>query len=117
CSFDAYETNAAGGLTDIEEPLDLIGRDEFFAFHEKKCSDICLDITEQKRHPVTEETAAALVHKYSKTANLAAFSALPQEKQEKAIVKAHEKGASVRQLVRVTGVSKGIIEKWLRMNR
>ena len=116
-SFDAYETNAAGGLTDIEEPLDLIGRDEFFAFHEKKCSDVCLDITEQKRHPITEESAAALVHKYSKTANLAAFSALPQEKQEKAIVKAHEKGASVRQLVRVTGVSKGIIEKWLRMNR
>ena len=45
------------------------------------------------------------------------FLALPQEKQEKVIIKAHEKGASVRQLVRVTGVSKGIIEKWLRRNR
>ena len=116
-SFAAYEADAAGGLTDTQEPLDIIGRDEFFAYYKKNCNDVCLDITEPKRHPITEDAAAALIHKYSKTENLAAFSALPPEKQEKAIVKAHEKGASVRQLVRVTGVSKGIIEKWLRTNR
>ena len=116
-SFAAYEANAEGGLTDIEEPLNIIGKDEFFTFHNKKCNDTCMDITEPKRHPITEDAAAELIHKYSKADSLAAFSVLPQEKQEKAIVKAHEKGASVRQLVRVTGVSKGIIEKWIRINR
>ena len=35
----------------------------------------------------------------------------------KAIRKAHEKGASVRQLVRVTGVSKGLIEKYLKAEK
>ena len=116
-SFAAYERGDTEGLTDIETPLAVIGKEEFFRYHAKRCTDVCMDVSEQTRHPITEEAAAVLVHKYSKTDTLAAFSALPQDKQEKAIVKAHEKGASIRQLVRVTGVSKGVIEKWLRQNR
>ena len=113
-SFTAYENNQVGGLTDIEEPLALFGREEFFAYHTKRCTDVCMDIAEPQRHPITEDAAAMLIHKYSRTDNLAAFGDLSPEKQAKAIIKAHEKGASIRQLVRVTGVSKGIIEKWLR---
>ena len=113
-SFSAYENGRTGGLTDIETPLSVIGQEEFFSYHAKRCTDVCMDVAEKTRHPVTEETAAALIHQYSKTDNITAFAALPQGKQEKAVIKAHEKGASIRQLVRVTGISKGVIEKWLR---
>lgn len=116
-SFSDYEDDHTGNLTDIEMPLEWIGREEFFAYHAKRCADECMDITEPIRHPITEEAAAALVHKYGHVDNIAEFLSLPRKKQEKGIVKAHEKGASIRQLVRVTGVSKGIIEKWLRENR
>ena len=116
-SYPSYENGNKDGLTDVEEPLEKIGREEFFAYHARRCTDECLDITESIRHPITEDAAAALVHKYGRVDNITEFLALSQEKQEKAIIKAHEKGASVRQLVRVTGVSKGIIEKWLRKNR
>ena len=73
-----------------------------------------MDVTERERHPVTDDVAAALVHKYRKTGNITEFSALPQHKQIKAVIKAHDRGASIRQLVRVTGISKGLIEKWLK---
>ena len=116
-SYSAYENGQTGGLADIEMPLERIGREEFFAFHAQRCTDECMDITDTVRHPITEEAAAVLVRKYGRADNITEFLALPQEKQEKAVIKAHEKGASVRQLVRVTGVSKGIIEKWLRNNR
>ena len=113
-SYSAYKNNVTAGQVDIETPFSLIGREELMVFHGQRCDDVCLDVAEGARRPITEEAAAALVHKYSRTDSLAAFSALPQEKQAKAICKAHEKGASIRQLVRVTGVSKGLIEKWLR---
>ena len=116
-SFHTYEKGENDPLVDIEEPLEKIGKREFFDFHAEPCLDVCLDVTEAKRHPITEAAAAALVHKYSRTENLAAFGKLPPEKQERAIVKAHEKGASIRQLVRVTGVSKGNIEKWIKRNK
>ena len=116
-SYPSYENGNKDGLTDMEEPLEKIGREEFFAYHARRCTDECLDITESIRHPITEDAAAALVHKYCHVENITEFLALPQKKQEKGIVKAHEKGASVRQLVRVTGISKGIVEKWLRENR
>ncbi len=116
-SYPLYENDRTGGLADIEEPLERIGREAFFAFHAERCMDNCMDITEAIRHPITEDAAAALVHKYGHVEDITEFLALSQEKQEKAIKKAHEKGASVRQLVRVTGVSKGIIEKWLRRSR
>ena len=116
-SYPLYENDRTGGLADIEEPLERIGREAFFAVHAERCTDNCMDITESVRHPITEDAAAALVHKYGHVENIAEFLSLPQEKQEKVIKKAHEKGASVRQLVRVTGVSKGIIEKWLRSSK
>ncbi len=116
-SFAAYEKGSADRLVDAKEVLDRFGREDFFTFHAERCTDECLDITEPTRHPITETAAAELVRKYSRTENLTAFTALPPEKQIRAVVKAHEKGASVRQLVRVTGISKGIIEKWIRQNR
>lgn len=116
-SFHDYEKGKTDGLTDIEEPLKQIGKDAFFAYHAQNCTDECLDITETHRHPITEAAAAELIHKYSRTDHIAAFAKLPQDTQAKAIMKAHKKGASIRQLVRVTGVSKGIIEKWLRQYR
>ncbi len=116
-SYPSYETGKPSGLTDTEVLLEKIGREEFYAYHAQRCTDECLDITESIRHPITEDAAAALVHKYGRVDNITEFLALPQQKQAKVIIKAHEKGASVRQLVRVTGVSKGIIEKWLRKNR
>ena len=115
-SCPSYENGRQGGLTDTEKPLEKIGREAFFAYHARPCADECMDVTESERRPITEDAAAALVRKYGRAEDLDAFLALPREKQEKAIVKAHEQGASVRQLARVTGVSKGIVEKWLRRN-
>lgn len=113
-SYLDYETGASTGLTDLEEPLFIFGREDLLAFHALGCEDQCLEIAEAQNHPITEEAAASLVHKYSKTDSIAAFAKLPQQVQAAAIYKAHVRGASIRQLVRVTGVPKGIIEKWLK---
>ena len=45
---------------------------------------------------------------------IAEFQILVEKHKVKAIRLANAKGASVRQLSRLTGVSKGVVEKWLK---
>jgi len=39
---------------------------------------------------------------------------LDDQKKERYIKKIYEKGVSVRQMSRLTGTSKGLVEKWLK---
>jgi REP element-mobilizing transposase RayT len=113
-SYNDYESGSGKKLTDTEQAFETLGRQGFFDFHKNAGNEQCLDITEPARHPVTEAVATELIRKYSKTGSIAEFGSLPVDKQQKAVIKAHEKGVSIRQLVRITGVSKGLIEKWLK---
>ena len=61
-----------------------------------------------------EDQAKKIIEKVSKCKNVAEFQSLADTLKEKHINKFHEKGISIRQISRLCGVSKGIVEKHLR---
>lgn len=70
----------------------------------------CLDVPESASVArITDEHAQVIINKISKTENINEFQLLPPEVQAKNILKSKKKGVLIRQLSRITGVSKGVI--------
>ena len=63
---------------------------------------------------LTDEQAKVIIELYSGCKNATEFQALQKTEQEKNIGTFKEKGLSIRQIVRLAGISKGLVEKWLR---
>ena len=99
---------------DSEYILGILPREEFVRFNNEPSTDKCLEIVTNKRHGVTDQQARVIIEKCAHCRSVADFQALEQKKKERYIKKIYEKGVSVRQLSRLTGVSKGIVEKFLK---
>lgn len=73
-----------------------------------------MEIEEQETVRLTDEQAKTIIELYSGCKNATEFQALPKAEQEKFIEDLRNKGLSIRQMVRLTETSKGLVEKWLR---
>lgn len=71
----------------------------------------CLDVEENKTIRVTDEEAKRIIKKYSKCENVTEFQTLEHKKRDKYIRIFKEKGISIRQISRLTGVTKGVVER------
>ena len=94
--------------------MGLMGLEEFKRYHEEANEDQCLEISNTVRRGLTDEQAKAFLKKYGRSSTVAEFQMLDKKHKVKAIRLTNAKGASVRQLSRLTGVSKGVVEKWLK---
>ena len=94
--------------------LQLLPREEFIRFHNTLNNDSCLEIVSRRKKAVTDDRAREIIFKYSRCRTVAEFQSLDERKKQRVIRIIHEKGVSIRQLSRLTGVSKGLIEKWLK---
>ena len=114
---EAYPYSSYNALLSDSDTVDgafvmgLLPPDEFIAFHKKHTDDKCLDITQNVRRGITDAQVKAYIEKYAHCQTLVAFQNLDQHKRNKYIKKLYEKGGSIRQLSRLTGISKGIVEK------
>lgn len=97
-------------IVDLDFAFSLMKKDEFIAFNKEKNDDICLDI-DPKEFRINDSDARKIIKKVSKCDNATEFQELPQEKRDKFIRKLKEKGLSIRQISRLTGISKGIVER------
>ena len=70
--------------------------------------------TRRKAIRLTDGQARAIIKLCSGCGNVTEFQALPKAEQEKNIEEFKNRGLSIRQMVRLTGVSKGLVEKWLK---
>ena len=95
-------------LTDTEFVLSVLPDDQFIEYHRQENDDKCLEMDEQFR--LTDEEAKALILKISKCRNVTDFQQLDIEKRNSYIHKLHEKGLSIRQISRLTGVTKRVVE-------
>lgn len=95
---------------------DLIagGREQLLEYFNEPIDDIELFVKFEKPLRVNDEAAQKILNKISRTKNITEFQQLPTEIQKKDMLKAHNKGVSIRQLNRLTGVSKSIIERILK---
>ena len=101
-------------FVDTEFALGIIDRSEFVRFNNAPNSDTCLELVTPSRHAVTDAQAQVIIGKISHCKTVTEFQSLEENKKERFIKKIYEKGVSVRQLSRLTGTTKGIVEKYLK---
>ena len=101
-------------LVDCDFVFGMIETDDFIKFNNEKAFEQCLDIEEKPTIRVTDEQAKKIIMKYSKCRSISEFEVLPTDSKEKYIKKFHANGVSIRQISRLCGETKGLVEKYLR---
>lgn len=96
-------------LVDTGFALSMISKDQFVDYHAEENDDICLEIEDQFR--LTDKEAKALILKVSKCKTAGDFQLLDSVTRNICIHKLHDKGLSIRQISRLTGLSKKIVER------
>lgn len=107
--FSSY--NEYVGTPELVDPclaLEMIGIDEFIAIHKDDGECRCME--SNRSIYVTDENAVKIIQKISKCKNMAAFQSLDKERRNTYIRKIYRQGLSIRQISRLTGVSKKVVE-------
>ena len=81
----------------------------FLEFIDEKSEDTCLEIEDKKR--LTDDEAKKIIMSIGKVSNCPNIQNLGIERRSEIIKKLKEKGISVRQLERITGINRGVILK------
>lgn len=92
--------------------LELLPLEQFKAFVDAPSEDQFLDLEPDTR--VTDREATELVKKVCGVLHLSEIQTLPAERQADYLKTLHGQNCSIRQLARLTGVSKGQIERILK---
>ncbi len=116
-SIDQYKYSSyndyiekANSIIDAEFALSLIGKESFAEFNNEPNNDVCIEI-EERNFRLSDADAKKIINKISKCDNATEFQKLKLEKQVKYIGEFLEQGLSIRQINRLTGISKGLVEK------
>ena len=86
------------------------GREKFISFHKESGKEECLD-THQFKKRLPDDVAQEIIFQETGCSTPSQFQMLSLSQKEKHLSNLHEKGISIRQLNRLTGISKGIIER------
>jgi putative transposase len=97
-------------LVDAEFVLGIMSRDEFINFHKQQDDENILDIRED-RFRITDAEAKRIIKEVSGAESTTEFLSLSVLDRNVFIKKLKKRGLSIRQISRVTGVSKGIVER------
>ena len=108
-SFQEYKYGA--DIVDVNYVYEFIPETEFENYNNEIINASCLDIENQPSKRVTDEEAKRIIKKYSKCETTTAFQALNIKERDKYIRKFKEKGISIRQISRLTGISYYIVQK------
>lgn len=95
-------------LTDTRLGLSMLPDGQFLEYHREDNEDKCMEIDE--RYRLTDEDGKQLLLKIAKCKTVAEFQQLDTETRNSCLQKLHEKGLSIRQISRLTGVSKRVVE-------
>ena len=91
--------------------LSLIGKDEFENYINKENNDSCLEIESKPNIRITDEKAKSIIYKKAKCDSVAEFQEIPKAKRDKLLRVLKEQGLSIRQISRLTGTPKGVVER------
>lgn len=107
-SFYDYVNNKKT-LVDIEFALSMLDKEEFIKFNTVRNDDKCLEIND-KDFRLNDIEAMEIIEKVSKCRTVTEFQLIEKETRNKYIRKMRECGLSIRQISRLTGISKGCVE-------
>ena len=95
-------------FVDTSFALSMITKEQFIEYHGEENADSCLEMEEQYR--LTDAEAKTIILKNTKCKTVTDFQELDKEKRNFYIGKLYNKGLSIRQIARLTGISKKIVE-------
>lgn len=110
-SYGRYVKDMNLDLVDIDYVYQVVSKDEFLKFNNENSIDKCLDIEEETKIRLTDEQAKKVIERYTKCKSVSEFQRLEIADRDKYIKILKEKGISIRQLSRLTGISYYIIQK------
>ena len=102
------------GLVDTDFIYSMLSKKEFERYNHESNTDKCLEMENVLKIRVTDEQAKEIIESISRCKTIANFLKLDSKSQDEFIVKFKEKGLSIRQISRLTGISKGMVEKCLK---
>ena len=105
-SMRAYLTFSS--FVDTTFTYSIISKEQFIEYHKEENDDSCLELIERFR--LTDTEAKALIVKVAKCKSVVEFQELEIKKRNSCIHKLHKEGLSIRQISRLTGVSKKTVE-------
>ena len=105
-SMNEYLNNSQ--FVDTEFVYSFITKQQFIDFHNEENFDNCLEIEDGFR--LTDEEAKEIIRKVTKCNNIAEFQTLEKSKRNLYIKRLFSEGVSIRQISRLTGISKKIVE-------
>lgn len=121
--FSSYlDYLAAAGIETTPRPLSRflvdtsvmhkMGNQAFLEFHDTAKERSILEINALSGHYFTEEMAREILSKHCNIHSVADFQRFSKEQQIEIVLFARNRGVSIRQLNRLTGLSRGMIERW-----
>lgn len=112
-SFYEYQ-NHTTKLTDIAPIFEIIGNvDNFHKLHATVSNDTCLEI-DRFRKRIPDDVAKDIIFEVSHCNTATDFQKLSLIQRDKSIKIIHEKGLSIRQINRLTGTPRGVVERILK---
>ena len=109
-SYKEYIGDQKVPLTDTEFVLNIVSKAEFIKYHAETNHDSCLEITEKVFY-LTDEDAKKLILTTAQCRATTDIQQFDVKIRNEIIHKLKKQGLSIRQLSRLTGISKSVIEK------
>lgn len=108
-SYNEYESETSE-VVDTDFVYNIINKSGFMEYNKETNEDKCLDIDDFVFR-ISDEDAKKIIKKITGCDNTTELQLFGQEERNKCIKKLKNKGISIRQISRLTGISKGIIER------
>ncbi|MBE6777131.1 MAG: transposase [Ruminococcaceae bacterium] len=96
-------------LVNVDFCLGIIDKEQFIEFNNEFNDDICLDIRDNDFR-LTDDEALKIIWKICKCKSVSDFQKLDKIKRNYYIEKLYKHGLSIRQISRLTGLSRKIVE-------
>jgi len=120
CSaLEAYSYSSYARYFDSQSMIDntviagMMGAEEFRNFHSTPGKEECLDVRESAKQHATDEQATALMRSLTGCQNASQYQSLTVEKRDEGLRELLNHGVSIRQASRITGISFGIVRKFV----
>ena len=97
-------------LIDSSYALEIIGPDAFTAFNKADNDDTCLE-DEVKQFRLNDNEAKNIIKEICNCETVEGFQNIPTIERNDYIKRLKEKGLTIRQISRLTGISRGIVER------
>ena len=105
-SYKEYARKRA--LTDTAFALKMMRKDKFIEFNNETNSDICLEITPPR---ISDKAASEMIKVVLKCNTIKEIQQLEAQERKEGLIKLKQDGLSIRQISRLTGIGKGIVER------